>query len=846
MGAKFKNYICALGDTDSAVVSVGKKIAENCGFEFRFFEDHSSFEDLIRENSPENIVAVFSNGYFPEKEYNYNGSLSGIFSDPVYICTDSDYMLPVNVNDHNGVVYLPKNECGSEFTYNLIFHLVSKHSDGVECFRNLENYRNFFHRAPLPYQSLDENGNFIDVNLKWTEALGYSKAEVLGKWFGDFVSPDCRDFFVRNFLEFKREGEVHDVRFMMVSKTGELISVSFDGCIDHYPDGSFKGNHCIFRNISEEDKTGWELEKARVSLRFTSDPMGWISTDGTIIDANDAACKLTGYSGKEIAGHNISEFYNEITPGNWGDFLSDLRKKESVSLEISVNVCNGLKIPFLISFSIFVYKGKEFIFAFGQDISLLKAQEKLLQNNIFSYEKYFSGFQGIAYLSAINRKPVFFRGAVEKITGYSEEDFISGAVSWDRLVLPEDLDVIIHRDEELRTVPGFSTVRDYRITTKSGGLCWVRDSIRNVSDQDGYPFLLAGSLVDVTEQKKAEEINRRNEERYRILSDASDQAVVVLGEDHKILFINNFASEILGFTPGELEGHSLINSEIPGNLNELQDMYSRCVNSGKLVEGNYSVFSDGHEKIFHVRFTPQRDDDGSASYLLTANDITESISIEEALKKANHKMKLLSEITRHDILNCITALDIYEDMLSEEEISESAKDDLEMMMLLTEQIKNLAVFTRDYQNLGSSAPKWYRIDHIVDKQKENPNLSCVKVENIKGRLEVFSDRMIEKVFYNLFMNSVCHGGDKMDLIKVSFSDEGGTGVITVEDNGKGVWDDNKSDIFLRSFGENTGLGLFLAKEILSLTDTSIEESGIFGEGAKFVIKIPPGSWRIFG
>jgi PAS domain S-box-containing protein len=650
---------------------------------------------------------------------------------------------------------------------------------------------------------------------------------------------------MQNFSEFKRRGEVHDIRFKMVTRGGEEICVSFDGCIERYPDGSFKGTHCIFRNISEKENTEWELEKARVSLRFTSGPMGWINTDGTIISANDAACKLTGYSGKEIAGHNISEFYNEITPYNWGDFLSELRKKESVSLEISVNSSNGLKIPFLISFSLFVYKGGEFIFAFGQDISLLKAQEKLLRDDIFSYDKYFSNFQGIAYLLTINKKPVFFRGAVEKITGYSEEDFINGALSLEQLILPEDLEVIAHRDDELRTTPGFSTVRDYRITTKSGALRWVRDSIQNISDEGGNS-VLAGSLVDITEQKIAEEINRRNVERYRSLSDASDQAVAVLGKDNKIIFINNFASEILGLSPEELEGRNIKESEIPGNLNELWDMYSRCINSGKLVEGNYSVFSDGNVKFFHVRFTPQRDDDGSPSCLLTGNDITGSIRIEEALKKANHKMKLLSEITRHDILNCITALDIYEDMLSEEEISESAKDDLEMIILLTEQIKNLAIFTRDYQNLGSSAPKWYRIDNIVDRQKENPNLTGVKVENINGRLEVFSDRMIEKVFYNLFMNSVRHGGDNMDKIRVSFSDEEGTGVITVEDNGKGVRDDNKTDIFLRSFGENTGLGLFLAKEILSLTDTSIEESGVFGEGAKFIIRIPPGFWRISG
>ena len=55
-----------------------------------------------------------------------------------------------------------------------------------------ERFRVLFEKAPLSYQSLDFNGYFIEVNQKWLDMLGYSRDEVIGKWFGDFLTPEDR------------------------------------------------------------------------------------------------------------------------------------------------------------------------------------------------------------------------------------------------------------------------------------------------------------------------------------------------------------------------------------------------------------------------------------------------------------------------------------------------------------------------------------------------------------------------------------------------------------------------------------------------------------------------------
>jgi signal transduction histidine kinase len=66
--------------------------------------------------------------------------------------------------------------------------------------------------------------------------------------------------------------------------------------------------------------------------------------------------------------------------------------------------------------------------------------------------------------------------------------------------------------------------------------------------------------------------------------------------------------------------------------------------------------------------------------------------------------------------------------------------------------------------------------------------------------------------------------------------------VVWEDNGIGVAADKKERIFERGFGKNTGLGLFLAREILDITGIKIRETGEPGKGARFEMKVPHGAF----
>lgn len=123
-----------------------------------------------------------------------------------------------------------------------------------QSFQHQEHFRQIFDNAPLPYQSLNETGHFLDVNRKWIETLGYQKEEVLGQWFGDFLSSTSVEHFDRNFPIFKHACVIDGVEFEMVKKNSEVIHVYFNGRVELDDDNNFLRTHCIFTDVTEQKR----------------------------------------------------------------------------------------------------------------------------------------------------------------------------------------------------------------------------------------------------------------------------------------------------------------------------------------------------------------------------------------------------------------------------------------------------------------------------------------------------------------------------------------------------------------------------------------------------------------
>nr|WP_246294133.1 PAS domain-containing protein [Desulfobacter latus] len=158
---------------------------------------------------------------------------------------------------------------------------------------NESRFRLLYERAPVGYQSLDIDGNFIEVNQAWLDTLGYEKTEVISKNFADFLHPEWVDHFKQNFPVFKAVGEIFGVEFEMVKKNESIILVSFNGKIGKDAGGNFQQTHCVLYDITEERKKEAALKESERRFRsiIENNDAGYffIDKNGIIQEVNKAA-----------------------------------------------------------------------------------------------------------------------------------------------------------------------------------------------------------------------------------------------------------------------------------------------------------------------------------------------------------------------------------------------------------------------------------------------------------------------------------------------------------------------------------------------------------------------------
>ncbi len=246
------------------------------------------------------------------------------------------------------------------------------------------------------------------------------------------------------------------------------------------------------------------------------------------------------------------------------------------------------------------------------------------------------------------------------------------------------------------------------------------------------------------------------------------------------------------------------------------------------------------ENINHIR--EQSDQIEQQSEELR-QELVQRNEIEKALLLANKKLNLLSGITRHDIRNQMNALMLFHETLRKKLSHDPGGDELiDTLNQISETILNQIEFTKDYQELGLGEAAWHHIDEILENIIADNRFFGIDVAYHTEDLEIFADKMVEKVFYNLLENAIRHGGS-ITTITISYQIRDTFCVIVVEDDGKGVPLPIKEKIFTQGFGSNTGFGLFLSREVLAITGIMINETGQENEGARFEILVPQGKWR---
>ncbi len=335
----------------------------------------------------------------------------------------------------------------------------------------------------------------------------------------------------------------------------------------------------------------------------------------------------------------------------------------------------------------------------------------------------------------------------------------------------------------------------------------------------------------------------RNESILQSMFDGIPAGVSLL-VDRKFVKVNPSLCELTGYSEKELAGKDsrILYADEADYVRANRELYWPIgKNRSATMETRFRK-KDGSPIDVVITLCPFDPGNPGGGVTATIIDITGRKRYEEALRKAQAQVALLTSVTRHDILNQLTNLRGYIAYLKQFTFDEKVTEILKKEEMIANLIWNQVVYTRDYQNVGARSPEWMNVSETVAGIRKTMDLRDITIGVETGSTEIYVDPLVKKVFTYLIDNSVQHGKTVTD-IRISGSEvEEGLSIVYA-DNGIGIADEEKEKIFEREYGKNHGLGLALIRDILEVTGIRICENGIAGEGARFEILVPKGSYR---
>ncbi|MGE5680298.1 MAG: PAS domain S-box protein [Bacillota bacterium] len=418
----------------------------------------------------------------------------------------------------------------------------------LEVKENERHFRKLYENAPLGYQSLDKNGCILEVNQKWLDSLGYAKAEVAGKWFGNFMTPESAERVKHNFPQFKEKGNISGVELEMIKKNGEHFIASFEGRISYDETGDCIQTHCIMINVTERKNAENALRQAKFDYHALVDSLG-----GIIWEYDPQAEKYNFVSNKveDILGYPVdawmdqAEFWeNHIHPDDkvWlKDFLVQ-KKNDCNSFEVQYRMLHADGSVVWIKDIVSVSCGNEGSTGKIRGIMIdvtknIKSEEELrklstvveqspasiiitdIEGNIEYVNPQFTNISGYCIEEAVGKNPRFLKSGKTSQKEYKEmwEQILSGEV-WKG---------------------------EFSNRKKDGTLYWEAAVIAPIKDQKGEITHFAALKEETTGVKIVEKFLIESEDRYRRLVEMSPDMIAIISGG-KLVYVNEAAVRHLG------------------------------------------------------------------------------------------------------------------------------------------------------------------------------------------------------------------------------------------------------------------------------------------------------------
>jgi PAS domain S-box-containing protein len=223
---------------------------------------------------------------------------------------------------------------------------------------------------------------------------------------------------------------------------------------------------------------------------------------------------------------------------------------------------------------------------------ILKESEEKYRNIVENIDDFLFTFQRIDKVL----KPLFFTRSVEKITGYSQSDFLSESTFFLKIIYPDDLQLVRNKLKYITLSKiQLSDEMEFRIINKPGNIVWLRTKLNIIRNADGAILKIFGLVSDISLRKKAEEGLKRSTDNLVKLNETKDKFISIVSHDLRTPF-----GSILGFTDLLIEDEDLKEIERKRYIRYIQE------SSKSIFELVNSLLDLTRLQTGRIKFEPQK------------------------------------------------------------------------------------------------------------------------------------------------------------------------------------------------------------------------------------------------
>ena len=630
----------------------------------------------------------------------------------------------------------------------------------------------------------------------------------------------------------------------------------------------------LVRDISER-KAAERLIRFQAHLLETVE-QAVIATDveGRIVYWNRFAETLYGWTAEEAVGRSILD----VTPteeayGEAAAIMEELSAGRSWSGEMQLRRRDGTTFPaFVVDSPVYDEAGALVgVVGVSFDLTPQKEAEAALRESEARFRAISELTSDFAYAARLGDDGVFERewvsGAYRHITGYTPEE-VGVREPWRELVHPDDLDIGLRRNEELRA--GKPGVSEHRLVTKDGAVRWVRDYARPEFGEDGRVVRVVGAVQDITEQKEAEEALRESERRFRHIAEALPQIVYILpavrtGDTE---YLNPRWYEYTGMPEGTSYADAAPGVVHPDDEPRVRAMWAEASETGALVEMEIRLRRhDGQYRWFLTRLVPVTDAAGRVlRWFGTSTEIhaqkdaeaelAERVAARTAeLERSNRELDQFAYVASHDLKAPLRAIDNLAAWIAEDArpvLPAASQEHLDLLQGRVRRMEalldSLLTYSRAGRHVGLAEPvDTAELVEDVVRLLDPPDTFTVEVDDAMPTLVTYR-APLELVFRNLIGNTVKHGRPA-GRVRVAVHEAGeGFLAFSVADDGPGIPAEDLPHVFERFYRVDkgrsrekggTGLGLSIVKHIVQLHGGRVWAESRPDHGATFYFTLAP-------